>query len=278
LAAQVGGSEFIWPDLRALFGRIEKHEAASLHQDALVPWLAESGERTRVWLREFAQRQGSPIPPASQDDLWSLYALSRINDALLTSFQTGTRAHAHALSLDHYVGFMRAIGLQTAREAQFSPFFHEIVTVEQAAAADAPLGLGHEYWPALMLGDMMFARAGVAVSGGRGHVCKEIAESSTLYWAYRRRNRPTYDLSVGWGSNSQWRTPLRRDYRIGGSLYFNVDAPHDLTLPAPPRDPDNLPPDVRRELLLHRCFITVPDRPQFCFPFDDSYRLALPGA
>jgi hypothetical protein len=273
----VDDSDFTWADLHALFERIESSDDAALHRDALVPWLAENGERARIWLRAFAQRKGSPIPAASHEELWALYALSRINDALLASFQTGTRAHAHALSLDHYVAFMRAIGLQAAREAQFSPFFHEIVTVEPAATADAPLMLVREHWPALMLGDLMFSRAGVAISGGGVHVCKEIAETSTMYWAFRRRNRPTYDLSVGWGSNSQWRTALRRDYRIGRTFYFNVDAPHDLTLPTPPSDPDNLPPDVRLELLLHRCFVTVPDQPQLCFPFDDTYRLALPG-
>jgi hypothetical protein len=273
----VDDSEPIWAELYALFWRIEDYDGASLHREALVPWLAGSGERVRTWLRDFGQREGSPIPAASDEELWSLYALSRINDALLTSFQAGTRAHAHELALDHYLDFMSAIGLQTVRAAEFSPFFHEIVTVDQAAAADAPLVLGHEYWPALMLGDMMLSRAGVAVRGGRAQICKEIAETSTMYWAFRRRNRPTYDLSVGWGSNSQWRTALRRDYRIGRACYFNVDAPHELTLPTPPRDPDNLPPAVRLELLLHRCFITVPDRPELCFPFDDTCRLALPG-
>jgi hypothetical protein len=272
----VDDTESIWPALRALFDAVEDYDGASPHQDVLAPWLAESGEIAQAWLRDFAQRKGSPIPAASDEDLWTLYALSRINDTLLMSFQPGTRGHAFELSLDDYLAFVTAIGLQIAREPTFSPFFHEIVTIEQETAADSPIAAGRQYWPALMLGDMMLARAGVAVTGGRAHVHKEIAETSTMYWAFRRRNRPRYDLSVGWGHNSQWRTPLRRDYRIGGSLYFNVDGNNDLTLPTPAPDRDNLPPDARLELLLHRCFITVPDPPEVCFPFDDTYRLEMP--
>jgi hypothetical protein len=137
--------------------------------------------------------------------------------------------------------------------------------------------LDREHWPALMLGDMMFSRAGVAVTGGRAHIRKEIAETSTMYWAFRRRNRRIYDLSVGWGSNSQWRTSFRRDYRIARSLYFNVDdAPNDLAQPSPPASPDDPPLPARLELLLHRCFITLPDPEEYCFPFNDTFRQAMP--
>jgi hypothetical protein len=267
----------IWPAFRALFDALAYYEGASLHADVLVPWLAESGEAARSWLVSFAQRKGSPIPIASDDDLWSLYALSRVNDVLLMSFQPGTRGRAFELSLGDYVAFATAIGLQVVQEANFSPFFHEIVTVEQNPMAAAPVTLDREHWPALMLGDMMFSRAGVAVTGGRAHIRKEIAETSTMYWAFRRRNRRIYDLSVGWGSNSQWRTSFRRDYRIARSLYFNVDdAPNDLAQPSPPASPDDPPLPARLELLLHRCFITLPDPEEYCFPFNDTFRQAMP--
>ena len=96
---------------------------------------------------------------------------------------------------------------------------------------------------------------------------KEIAENSTLFWAFRRRNRPTEDLSVGWGHNSQWRTVFRRDYHIGGIFYFNVDAEGD-------RDGNHeLTEFERRELLVHRCFITVNRTDIDIFPYD--YKLQL---
>jgi len=202
--------------------------------------------------------------------------LSRVNDTLLLSFQpapVGASDRRPEISLDEYTAFMTAIGLHPVREAGFSPFFHEIVKVEQHPDVDAPIVVSGEYWPSLMLGNMMFSRAGVIVTSGREHIHKETAETSTMYWTFRRKTRPCYDLSVGWGSNSQWRTSFRRDYRIGRSFYFNVDGSNDLSLASPGKDRDDLTPQERLELLLHRCFIRGADPHEALFPFDDAYRI-----
>jgi hypothetical protein len=114
-----------------------------------------------------------------------------------------------------------------------------------------------------MLGPLVIARAGV-VAGG---FVKEIAESSTLYWAYYRANRRTEDLSRGWGHNSQWRTALRRDYLLGGIAYYNVDA-----RPAGPPHDEDLTAAEKLELLRHRCFVRCPKRHDDRFPYGDTYR------
>lgn len=223
------------------------------------------------------QRAPTPVSPASDEDLWTLYALSRVNDLLLLGFQPlapGRIRRSWTLSPDDFAGFVMSIGLQVVREASFSPFFHEIVTVEQDADDKTAPTVAGEYWPAVMLGDLMIARAGVMLRSGRRFVRKDIAESSCLYWAYRRNNRQTYDLSVGWGSNSQWRTSFRRDYRFGSGFRFNVDGVHDLAKQPSEPDRDELPLHARRELLLHRCFITHPDPAERCFPFDDTWSLS----
>ena len=114
-----------------------------------------------------------------------------------------------------------------------------------------------------------------------------VAEQSTLYWAHRRLQRPTDDLSVGWGHNSQWRTAFRRDYADDEHYYFNVDGDMDIGGPVPRwntaasrarwdgRDPGHdpahpLPLEARRELLVHRCFVrsTPPDVDHF--PYKDT--------
>jgi len=77
-----------------------------------------------------------------------------------------------------------------------------IVAVIPSDDADEPITLVKQHWPTMMLGAMMFSRGGVTVRGGRNQIRKEVAEESTLYWAYCRMNRRTMDLSVGWGSNS----------------------------------------------------------------------------
>jgi hypothetical protein len=271
----VDDSKPAYSDFRGLFGTIEEYHGATLYRDVLAPWLARNGTAARTWLAQVAQRRGNPIPAVSVDESVTLYALSRINDVLLSRCLPGPTSE---LSLDDYIVFVTGIGMQVAREASFSPFYHEIVNVEQDPVADAAIVVRHECWPALMLGSMMFSRAGAAVAGGRQHIRKDIAETSTLYWAFRRRNRPRQDLSVGWGSNSQWGTLFRRDYRIGEFFYFNVDGTNDLAHPFPEPDRDGLTPQARLELLLHRCFISATNPSHDCFPYDDTYRLAIPGA
>jgi len=103
-----------------------------------------------------------------------------------------------------------------------------------------------------------------------------------MYWTWRRRCRPAADLSHGWGSNSQWRTHIRRDYRVGDTLIFNFDGEHDLASSAFDGGDDGLTCGELIELVTHRCFITV-DKPHHDrFPYRYRHRVDiganLPGA
>ena len=100
-----------------------------------------------------------------------------------------------------------------------------------------------------------------------------------MYWACQRRNRPHRDLSDGWGSNSWWRTSFRRDYQLGGMLYFNADGRNDLS--APPSgeaDGDELTAEERIELLTNRCFIRTTKPHDDLWPYDDVYHLPAPSS
>ena len=81
----------------------------------------------------------------------------------------------------------------------FHPFYQEIVTVEQAGDPQEPISLTGTLWTGCLLGQLMFYRAVVSVRGDREHIIKEIAETSRIYWTYRRNNRRAQDLSHGWG-------------------------------------------------------------------------------
>jgi hypothetical protein len=239
----------------------------------LAPWV-ESNESEGQWLRSFASRQGSPIPGAAIEDLWRLYALSRVIETLLLRFQhgqaDGTEWHGPKISPDDYVRFSESLGLTVETSHIFSPFYHEIVEVEEVSDDDQPVTLLSTFWPCLMLGNMMFSRAGVRVSGGRRFICKDAAESSTIYWAFRRKNRSCHDLSLGWGSNSQWRTSFRRDYRIGKELHYNVDRTNNLGATEPAaEDHDGLTQRERIELLTNRCFVTTEKPHEDLWPYDD---------
>ncbi|NUR91444.1 MAG: hypothetical protein HOY71_45855, partial [Nonomuraea sp.] len=108
-----------------------------------------------------------------------------------------------------------------------------------------------------LLGTLLLTRAGVRVSAGANHLVAGVADRSCLYWTYLRVQRPTNDLSMGWGSNSQWRTDFRRDHVVDGTLFYNVDAGFE-----PEQDDDPPPLDVLR----HRCS-TVTDLGDDLWPY-----------
>lgn len=263
---------------RQLYKDLLDFSRASAYQSLLAPWVKSHGEELD-WLRAFGKQAAGPFtgapsyPQATIEDRWRLYALSRVNQLLLLRFQQGNADQSDyegpPLSAAEYRRFAEDLGLEIASAGQFSPFFHEIVTAETAASRGAPLTLAARYWPALMLGSMMFSRAGVGVTGGEDTIQPGIASSSTMYWAHRRKNRPYADLSHGWGSNSQWRTDFRRDYRIGGRFYFNVDGEHNIANAG--GSEDGLTQAERIELLTHRCFIKTTKPHADLWPYGGSY-------
>jgi hypothetical protein len=250
---------------RELYEALLDYDGAELYADIVHPWLRrQDGER--AWLEAFARRTGSPIPQAGIEDLWRLYALSRIVELLQLSFMPRISEKSWGVKPirpDEYAELMDTFGLQRIAQPAFHPFFHEIVSVDPAADDDAPPALVKECWPGYMLGPMIVTRAGCAVTAGARHLTKSIAENSTMYWAFARHNRPYTDLSVGWGGNSQWRTKFRRDYQLDGTLHFNVDANRH----ARPREA-GLTAEEELELLRHRSFVTCAKPDDDRWPYD----------
>ncbi len=140
---------------------------------------------------------------------------------------------------------------------------------------DEPIQIYEQIWPELMLGQMVFSRAGVSVLGGQCNVVKEVAERSTLYFSFRRAHRKTSDLSMGWGSNSQWRTDFRRDYQVGKTYIYNVDGTKQLNARAgASRDEDGLTRAERIEHCKFRCFVVSRKPDHDLWPYVDRYEEA----
>jgi hypothetical protein len=258
---------------RELFEAIRDYHGSGLAEDVVLPW-ARAHDEERRWFGALAAAQVASVPAMPIEDLWRLYAMSRVCDLLRLGFarRPGYEAlYSIAVPPAAYLEFMAAFEFQRVIEPRFHPFFHEVVLVEQEGDDHAPPVLLAEMWPAHMLGPLLFARAGCRVAAGRRHLSKEIAEGSTLYWAYARNNRPAQDPSHGWGSNSQWRTALRRDYAIAGELLYNVDAS-----PGPPDESDDLSLAEWRELVRHRCFVRCDKPHDDRFPYDRSFREPRP--
>ncbi|MFF8788702.1 hypothetical protein [Streptomyces sp. NPDC015125] len=266
---------------RALFRALHDHEGPDAYEVTSVPWLERAGDEYRTWLARAAFHDGWWTGEAAMHGsrllIRELYALSRVNDVLLLGFQPSgdtpsgppswpvRRLQWPGVSLSEYVDLFTGLGMtafddEDAAVGVFDPFFHEIVEVEQADDPDTPIRITQVVWPGLMLGDLLFSRAGVRVRAGRNHAQRGVADCFPLYWTSRRNYRPTVDESHGWGASSQWATDFRLDYRTSTSLQLNVagdadsDAPDDLN-----EDAAQLAVGERRELLRHRCLLRAPD-------------------
>ena len=258
---------------RSLYHSLLEYEGQAAFDDLLRPWLDNNLPEIEL-LRSLGARTGAPIPTMSSEELWHLYAAHRVLELLALRFQAGSADGGEwpgpAVTEDEFRRFAQCIELDIVHPERWSPFHHEIVGLTPIADPARPARILKYHWPCLMLGPMLFMRAGVTVSAGSAHMAPGIADQSTLYWAHRRKTRPHQDLAHGWGSNSSWRTDFRRDYLLDGSFHFNVDGDIDLSkVPTGDVDDAGLSAQERRELLVNRCFVVCTKDHADLFPYDD---------
>lgn len=240
-----------WRDMLGEFPAIRQvfHALCALREGEDAAELLEFAVR-QEWMADLAQRAASvarldhtmPCEPETDDlrtTLWQLYAATRVRDALLLPHQPGPvddsvreldealhreQPRCRPVPVVQTTQFFAAIGCRPVTEASFDPILHEIVTCEPAGGPDAPILITGQAWPALVIGELVFARAGVHVRAGAAHAVPGIADRSTLHWEYWRRHRITSDGSFWWGHNSQWKTEIRRDYITGSGHVYDFDA------------------------------------------------------
>ena len=265
------------PDLRELYEQLLDYKGERPYQEVLLPW-KDKADHAMTILRNYGDGDAKHLFKENIiEHLWDLYALSRVSDILLLPFQKGESDSWPGPNIkpDERNAYLLSLGMMLIEQKTFHPFFHEIVEVIQSSDSAEPISVDKILWSGFMLGSLLFCRAGVRVRGGSEHIKKEIAEKSTLYFTFWRRNRPVSDLSHGWGSNSQWRTCFRRDYEDDTSFFYNVDGKMNATLPSTETFPnpsrEDLTSQERLELLVNRCLI-VTERPhEDLWPFDDVY-------
>lgn len=233
-----------FPGMRQLFNALcalgEDEDASGLLEFvAGQDWMADLARCAA----SVARLDGTmPVEPETDEllsTLWQLYAASRVRDALLLAHQPAPaddsvreldkalhreQPRCRPVPVAQTTEFFAAIGCEPVTEAGFDPILHEIIACEPAADPNAPIEVTGQAWPALMIGELVFGRAGVRVRAGAAHAVPGIADRSTLHWAYWRRHRQTSDGSHRWGHNSQWRTEIRRDYLTSGGRVYDYDA------------------------------------------------------
>ncbi|MGF1425853.1 hypothetical protein [Kitasatospora sp. LaBMicrA B282] len=260
-------------DARELYEALAWYEGSQPYEAVFLPWLERARGGYRDWLATAAVDCSWCTKPGGQELVWELYALQRVSDRLLLAFQPPADEPLGPdpqpmLSQREYLDLFTSLGLTPFEDGKaFDPFLHEIVEVEQAEDPHAPIEITAIVWPGLMLGGLLFNRAGVRIRAGVEHAQHGVADRSPLYWVFRRRHRPTIDLSQGWGGNSQWRTDFRLDYRSPAGDRLNVTGhrPIDGDADLHPDHPHNLSPEERlltpgerRDLLRHRCLLRTP--------------------
>lgn len=223
--------------LRDLYHEVQD----GLDAAGLGAWL-DAHPGARLAPPSFRALATAPGGAAPAEDLWTLYAATRLLDLLVA--RPGHEVEA-LLALGAGLG---ASGLLWTR---FHPFFHELVDVVPDDDDEAPPVLVDVCWPALVFGELLVLRSGVVVRAGRRWLDPRLVAEATLHFTYRRAGPRTEDPSMGSGSHSQWGTAARRDYATPDALRFNVDgdAPLETDLE------DGLPVEAARELLVHRRFV-----------------------
>lgn len=203
-------------------------------------WMDDLARRLESLVARFDDTMAyEPEDDVLTETLWQLYAASRVRDALLLAHQP-VPADESVCELDQALGreqpvfrpvpvgqvteFFAAVGCRPVTEPGFDPILHEILTCHAADDPRAPIEVTRQEWPALMIGELVFTRAGVHVRAGSAHAVPGVAGRSTLHWEYWRRHRPTSDGSFWWGHNSQWRTEPRRDYITSRGHVYDFDA------------------------------------------------------
>jgi hypothetical protein len=221
----------------------------------------------------------------------SLYALSRINDFLISQGAAAVEEEDGAITRSRDVAklavrksYFQELGFVAfERPDVFSPFHHEIVEVTQDNSIDAVL-VEEVWWPGFMMGDLLFSRAGVHVRAPYPLIDRTTALGSSMHFTYEREPRRTYDRSHGWGSNSQWSTNMPLFYEDAGGLHCNWEGEIDFAatafpLPevdhASPSDLSYLNAAQLAEFVINRCLVRANSPTQEPYPSPDDVRMSL---
>ena len=185
-------------------------------EDTVADWF-DREPRMLTELRDVG-RPDSCRPTRDQILLNGLYALDRLTDLMILPWaplSDGVSRMDRGQTQAAWLDLLQLIGAVLIAEDDYHPYFHEIVEVLPDDDPDAEPVLLQEHWPGALVGSLLLKRAGVTVLAGAHRIDSPVAATSTLYWAWQCQGRSTMDLSVGWGSGSQWGHQLPPRLRPG---------------------------------------------------------------
>lgn len=262
--------------IRDLYEKVLDYEGENIFSEILNLWVEDNNYEDYLnQLSKIISNDSCPNFPI--EDSWELYALSRVLDILTLIFQPNKKADGSAwlgpeLTLAEYIKFIERLGLKVIDLAEYTPFYYEIF---QAVTGGVNFQISETIFPPVMLKNLLIKRGGVIVTVNPMNFDFDVINNSTIYWAFRRKNRKYADLSHGWGSNSQWRTSFRFDFDQGSYYLYNSEGKIDLNSPNPrvidQLNEYNLSLNEAVEITVNRHFITSKKPDADLFPYDYKY-------
>lgn len=261
--------------IKDLYFKIQEFRGEEIFETLIQKWVLENDYKK--YISNLSLKIQIEKIELTQEDIWELYALSRVLDILTLQFQTNNRVDDSSwagtqISLSEYVEFNNMIGLTTEIPSAFKPFDCEII---EAQAGQNDFQINETCFPASKLNNLIIKRAGVKVSLNKEKYDVGLVNLASIYWTFWRKNRKYSDLSQGWGSNSQWRTDLRLDIETDDSFIYNLQGEFDINNPTDKvleqLHHDNLEVKEAIELTKFRHFMTCTKDDSDLFPYDYKY-------
>lgn len=213
------------------FETILDFKAEDFFESVIKKWIVENDYKN--YISNISNKISGRKNELLQEDIWELYALSRVLDLLTLPFQTDNDADdsdwkGPRITVAEYIEFNNLLGLEITTPFSFKPFNCEVI--------EAQIGMNDFEiiecnFPAVKLNNLMIKKAGVKILLNPDKFNLNLINKASIYWAFRRKNRKYFDLSQGWGSNSQWRTDLRLDIETENSYIYNVTGRFNLNSP-----------------------------------------------
>lgn len=213
------------------FETILDFKAEDFFESVIKKWIVENDYKN--YISNISNKISGRKNELLQEDIWELYALSRVLDLLTLPFQTDNDADdsdwkGPRITVAEYIEFNNLLGLEITTPFSFKPFNCETI--------EAQIGMNDFEiiecnFPAVKLNNLMIKKAGVKILLNPDKFNLNLINKASIYWAFRRKNRKYFDLSQGWGSNSQWRTDLRLDIETENSYIYNVTGKFNLNSP-----------------------------------------------
>ncbi|REC53899.1 hypothetical protein DRF62_11660 [Chryseobacterium piscium] len=173
--------------IQDLYFKIIEFEGEEIYQNLLKIWAVKNEYQS--YISSISEKILEDKHIFSQEDIWELYALSRVLDILTLRFQQnnnadGTDWQGPIVSCLEYIKFCKLIGLQVSTPSSFHDFDCEII---EAKSGKINFQIDECFFPAIRLKNLIIKRAGLRVFLNDKNFDLNRVNNSKIYWTSRAK-------------------------------------------------------------------------------------------